>query len=147
MQKFFTHFQPHFYYIDSIDTETHLSTRLLLTSFDYDDCLEEVDLKEEGSPLKRGRWRYAESCVDDDGQIIDHELEIAIEVDAEDCKWLYDNCYIGVNNHGLANKTKRGYFQNHICHKFNNFGVPCDFALGVAKARKCVADWYPDLFD
>ena len=147
VQKLMSYFDVNFYYIDSIDTDTHMSTRILLTKNDYDGNLEEIDVHDDGSPIKKSHWRYATSCRDADGRMVPHELEIAIEVTGNDCKWLYKNCHYAVNDHSSANTMRRNRFRSHICHKYNHFGMTCPFPFNINKAMVSARDWYPNLFN
>ena len=106
-----------------------------------------IDVHKYGSPIQRGRWRYARSCRDYEGRMVPHELEIAIEVNKRDCEWLYDNCFYDVNDHSWANTMWRNRFRSDTCHKYNHFGKPCPFPLNIKEAILTAHNWYPDLFN
>ena len=128
------YFQPNFYYIDALYAESRIATRILMTRFDYDH-MEPVNFWSDGSPIRKKSWRHADYCFYD-GNWVNHELEIAIEVDREDCEWLYENTKMYANNHCLANKKRdaNGQFKSGVCHQYNTFGRFCRLSLNQHKA-------------
>ena len=147
MMRIVNHFGSKMYYIDSFVYKTHTATRLLLTKRDYDYTFKPVDLYEEGSPLKRHRWRHASTCYSKYSPVHPHEVEVAIEVDIEDCRWLYRECKVAVNNHICANtkKPRTNSFRPHQCHRFNYFGVECPFDYDEFSAGVVLRSHYPEL--
>ena len=134
MQKLMLYFQPNFYYIDALYAESRIATRILMTRLVYDH-MEPVNLWSDGSPIRKKSWRHADYCFYD-GNWVNHELEIAIEVDREDCEWLYENTKMYANNHCLANKKRdaNGQFKSGVCHQYNTFGRFCRLSLNQHKA-------------
>jgi len=127
------------YYIDTIETNKHISSRILLSNFDNAADLEEIDWfeKDSFSPILRNPFNHAVECYDSNGDFKEHELEVAIEVDDEMCEWLYFNCDIEANNHQCANDrdTKRRYYDD-VCHRFNSSGEYCPFKYNLKQARR-----------
>ena len=149
MMKIVNYFDSNMYYIDSLEYKTHTATRVLLTDKDYDNTLKTVDLYEEGSPLKRHRWRHASTCYSKYSPVHPHEVEVAIEVDKEDCRWLYEECDVEVNNHSCANMKKPGTnsYNPHQCHRFNTFGMKCPYDYDEFSAHVVFRSHYPDLIE
>lgn len=141
-------FGSRFYYIDQLEFKTHSATRILLSNKDHDQ-LEEVDFSEQGSPLKRRRWRHVAKCDSEHSSVHPHEVEIGIEVNKDDCRWLYSACSVEGSNHSCANSLagRSKQFKNHVCHRFNTFGMKCPYSFEEDYAQTYLEERFPDLFD
>lgn len=136
-------FGPNFYYIDKQEFETHTASRVVLSK--KSPTLTKVDLNLEGSPIKKvySRWFGAMTCKSSIyDKMVPHKLEVAIEVDPEDCEWIYKRAKVEPNNHDLAN-TKIG-FGSRTCHRENTFGRTCSFAVSREEMRKKLEEECPD---
>ncbi|XP_018027295.1 uncharacterized protein LOC108682609 [Hyalella azteca] len=121
---------PNLYLIDQAIYNSRSYTRVVLTANNYDGMLTRVDLDSEGSPMIKSwsGYRHASHCMNKLQQG-PHELQIAIEVDDDDARWLYLNCQPASNNHSLANVPSNGKharwdrqkskFKSYKCFKFN----------------------------
>lgn len=135
-----------YYFIDRIETDTHVASRVLITDYEYD--LEVVDLFEDGSPLMKKPWQYLIECMDSDGDILDHVVEMAFEVTQEDCEWLWDICDIQANDHSRANSVDgHGNYHADNCHKYNNFGKKCPFQRSRHSMNNFLKKKCPGLFN
>lgn len=144
-------FGDQFYYLDQMDFSTHTSTRLLLSDNDYG-FLDVVDLKEYGSPLRRRRWEHAVMCRSETYECdLPHVLEVAIEVNDRECKWLYNNCKVESNNHSMANVSYNtgndNAYQSDVCHRHNFFGRECPTPFSKKYAKGILKSYYADLID
>ncbi|XP_018007811.1 uncharacterized protein LOC108665556 [Hyalella azteca] len=121
---------PNLYLIDQAIYKARSYTRVVFTKNNYDSMLKKVDLNSEDSPMTKSwsGFRHASHCTNKVrwGPL---ELQIAIEVDDDIVKWLYNNCKAIANNHSLANTPsdgehnrrdgKESKFQSYKCFKFN----------------------------
>lgn len=148
MCRLLSRFGSSFYYLDSLEYKTHIATRVLLSDQDYD-CFDYVDFRKHGSPLKRKKWRSVVSCYSEKyGYNHPHEVEIGIEVDKDDCKWLFNNCSVESNDHSEANTKSTGRrYVPHVCHRYNLFGKKCPYALTEYDAQRKIEEYFPDLLD
>lgn len=140
-------FGAQFYYIDEMEFSTHSATRLLLSDQDYS-SLDVVDFGEYGSPLQRHRWKHAVECRSETyGSEHPHDLEVAIQVNNDDCQWLYDNCEFESNDHSEANTKVGKKYDSTVCHRHNLFGRWCPSAHTKNRANNLINRYYPDLVD
>ena len=128
-------FGTNFFYIDKQELSTHTATRLVLASSETLNGFNRVDLHEVGSPLQFdwGSWKYVSQCESAYG-LLPHELEIGIQADEEECKWLYQNCSVEGNDHSDVNKFDICRFEPHKCHRYNTFSKTCPFPLNKTAA-------------
>lgn len=143
-------FGKELYYIDRLHLQTHTTTRLLLTPYTYNH-LRKVKLEREGSPVNHKRWRHAVSHdTNCNGYPLTHphEVDIAIEVDGDDCSWLYEHCDVEANNHSLANNKTNGRDQKDVCFLYNTVQKQrCCRDYDEFRARKYLARNFPELKD
>ncbi|XP_018024614.1 uncharacterized protein LOC108680321 [Hyalella azteca] len=135
---------PNLYLIDQAIYNSRSYTRVVFTANNYDGTLKKVDLDSNDSPMTKSwsGFRYASYCKNKVKRG-PHELQIAIEVDDADIKWLYLNCRAVANNHSDANTPsygehrrrdgKESNFQSYKCFKFN-----------TAQNRECPYQWTQD---
>ncbi|XP_018007822.1 uncharacterized protein LOC108665563 [Hyalella azteca] len=133
---------PNLYLIDQSVYKERSYTRVVLTKHNYDGVLTRVNLDADGSPMKKSwfGFHHASRC---DGRVSSgpHELQIAIEADQADAKWLYSECKVAANNHSEANSHSRHHkrfdgkdtnFESFKCYKFNtarNCECPFEWTL------------------
>ena len=119
-----------FYYIDQwrFFPPSRLVTRILATKYETFSDLEEVDLDGENSPLI---YCYDTDCFcsavdcEDEGFQKTHELEIALHVTEEDCRWCFKKTVLDYLDHSHVNK--KPYYGRHDCFRFNTHGQDCPF--------------------
>ncbi|XP_047737151.1 uncharacterized protein LOC108665551 [Hyalella azteca] len=121
---------PNLYLIDQAIYNARSFTRVVFTRNNYDRILKKVDLESDDSPMTKSwtGFRHASHCMNKVSWG-PHELQIAIEVNYSDIKWLYLNSKAVANNHSLANTAshkrhtrkdgKEAKFESYKCFKFN----------------------------
>ncbi|XP_047737150.1 uncharacterized protein LOC108665557 isoform X2 [Hyalella azteca] len=137
---------PNLYFIDQAVFNSRSCTRVLLTKKNYDGRFRKVDLNVLHSPLQKCRpgFIYVSHCMNKvrNGP---HVLEIAIEVNDADARWLYLNCRQVANNHSEANtrvRNARTYgpeskVQGNKCLKFNAAqNLVCPYQWTVAECEE-----------
>ena len=126
------------YYIDTIETNSHVSSRILLSCFGNHADLEHVDWydHDSNSPILRRKLYHAVNCYDSDGDYMEHKLEVAIQVNDDMYEWLYSRCEIKANNHECANnRNGKGQYYD-VCHKYNYFGNHCPYGYSFKHSCK-----------
>ena len=142
-------FGPSFFYLDKQEFENHTASRIILSSRSL--TLPKVNLDEYGAPLKRLgyshyiTWHYVKHCMSRTyRKMVQHNLEIGIEVTVDDCYWIYQTSTIDANNHYYANLSGTR-FGTCTCHRYNTFNCICPDALDEQKAKAKLKADYPDL--
>ena len=96
----------------------------------------EVDLDGENSPLiyckDTDRFCSAVDCKDKEEQKT-HELEIAVHVTEEDCRWWFENTKVEYLDHSQVNKP---YYDRHDCFRFNTHGKDCPYPYDKSKVKE-----------
>ena len=130
-------FGAKFYYIDLLVFPGQRFSRILLTRRDLSMYFKPVDLTQPSCPLQRGLFGY-QPVISCGRKGIQHFLNLAIEVTADDCCWFFDRSMVTGCNHGLANSRSRwGTILRKgpvRCQKYNLFGMYCQNKLTKEKA-------------
>ncbi|XP_018024711.1 uncharacterized protein LOC108680413 [Hyalella azteca] len=121
---------PNLYLLDQAVYNDRSFTRVLVTKNNYDGKLKKVRLNSNDTPMTKSDsgFRHVSYCENNE-RGGPHELQIAIEVDAADAKWLYSECKVSSNNHSDVNSLHSGHnarnsgtisnFESFKCFKFN----------------------------
>ena len=81
---------------------------------------------------------YAKYMVTGSG-LVDHDIEIGIEVTKEDAEWLYQNCIVQGNEHSHVNlpSNKKGQkYVSNRCLSYNSIGIHCYHNLSKQESDK-----------
>ena len=110
---------PHIYEIDQALFNDHSYTRLLLTKEEYTGVnpkLHKVNLDSPNSVLKNENRIYSHIVIAQckTGRTGPHQLQIAVEADKSDARWLFENCSIFANDHKQANYCASEYYGHDI---------------------------------
>ena len=129
-------FGNHFFYLDQSLFASHTCTRLFLPKDPGISSLNYVDIFSDESILRQvgDKWQHVSKWQ---GSSL-HELELAIEVNSDDCSWLYHQCILEPTEHSLANSKRLSFFRydSQICHHYNNYNLHCpnDYSRNEAKS-------------
>ncbi|XP_018024717.1 uncharacterized protein LOC108680417 isoform X1 [Hyalella azteca] len=133
---------PNLYLIDQAIYNTRSFTRVVLTKNNYDGILPRLNLDSSGSPMITSLlgFYHASQCMNRAGAVGPHELQIAIEVDDADARWLYRECCVAANNHSEANAPNFGDYtrRNGEESKFKSFKC---FKFNTARNCVCFYKW------
>lgn len=145
LQDLVDRFGSNFYYVDKQEFETHIASRTILSKKSLT-TLPRVDTSTYGSPIfkeSNRHWQHVTKCRSSRfGTILQHRLEIAIEADSNDCKWIYKQATIKPNSHHLANTMGIG-FGSTACHRYNTFNKNCPYQLSRDMTFQKLMTEYP----
>ncbi|XP_018008269.1 uncharacterized protein LOC108665969 [Hyalella azteca] len=131
MYDIVSRFGENFYEVDEMSFSDRRCVRVLLAKTAPLTRSRIDTSSSDASIYKMSYWSYAfkkESCG------VPNELEIAIEVDDADCRWLYTRCKMEPNNHSLANTQGFGRHTN-VCQRHNHFSRNCPYALSLWETK------------
>ena len=138
-------FKYTYYYLDKIEFENRISTRIILSKKALN--LTEIDMKNGSAPIKIEDFSYKyaiRGASTTYSAVKKHILEIGVDVDDDDCKWLYNRATISTNDHSRANHPG-GMFGDRelLCHKYNTFSNTCPYPLSKDEADKLIRKMDP----
>ena len=126
------------YYLNKFEFENRILTRIILSKKVLN--LAEIDLTDGSAPIQIEDFTYKhaiEGSSTPHSGIKKHILEIGLDVDNDDCTWLYDRSTISTNDHSLANQREDMFGEQesfNSCHEYDTFLSKCPFPLSKKEA-------------